>query len=325
MRASKLNESKDNLTKALNILENNKGFLKNKAYVLELSKIYGNLGIIAKKETNFDLANFYYSKELSLIDNLNNQFDHQYNLFVAQSHQKIYALYSGFNKAEYAYSNLIEAERLMRDIDKTRNGVSSNYVNTLNSLGLYYANKNDFKKADSIFVKAFKVLEDNGIKNKKEQLRLLAFTFWNSSQTETNRYNLNKSYGLKNALASFKKAEKIYLYLEVYEDVNIQLQLSQCLLGLGAVLQYSGKYKESEEAYKKSIAIKKQLVRQTPGFNNIKLADVYFSYATLLNEDLKKNDEAKGYAQKAIANYEPYLKIDPSLQHWINEAKKILN
>lgn len=323
LRTSKLNESKNNLLEALYIFQNNREFLKNRIYAFELGKIYGNLGIIAKRENNLEIAISYYNRELNLFENLNEQFNHQFDLDVAQSHQKIYALYSGFNKPDSGYSNLIEAEKLLRGIDQTKEGVSSDYANNLNSLGLYYANKNAFEKAHLYFFKALNIAQK--IKNEKERLRLMAFTFSNMAQKEIGHFNLDKRHSLKNALEYFKKAKKIYLELKVYEDVNIEMQYSQCLGGLGTALKYSGKYEESEKTYKESIEIKERLVEQTPGFNNIKLADIYLSYAMLLNKNLKRYNEAKEYAQKAIENYKPYLIVDPSLQHWINEAQKILD
>ncbi len=323
LRILKLDESKKNSLDALEIFSNNNELLKNRVYAFELGRIYGNLGVIAKRENNLESAVFYYSKELHLFESLNEQFYRQYDFQMAKAHQKIYALYSGLNQSEKGYSNLIKAEKLLKGINHFKSGLFIDYANVLNSLGLYHVNKNAFDKADSFFLKALNVLPK--INNEKERLRLQALTYSNVSQKEVNQFNLNKSHNLKQALNYSRKAKKVYLELKIYEDDNIEFQFGQSLGNLANILRYMGKYEESERTYKEVLVLRKKIAEKAPGFSSIKLADGYISYAMFLYDDLKKFDEAKEYAQKAILLYTPYIEVDPSLKHWINIANNIIS
>jgi tetratricopeptide (TPR) repeat protein len=153
-----------------------------------------------------------------------------------------------------------------------RKGVAASY----DILGVYFQNKSEYHKADSLYRKSL------NIRNELKNQNLIAVSYNNLGV-------LNRKKG------SYSDAEKYFLKaLEIYKKSNDTVYLSRVYNNLGLLMENTGKYEKSVEYHLLSLLMREKLGDKqaiASSYNNLGI--VYLS--------LKDYDKAQEYMQKSLA------------------------
>jgi tetratricopeptide (TPR) repeat protein len=242
-----------------------------------------------KTRYEFDEASKSYELLIKL-DSLNAENLFNYAAFLAWLNQ--------YDKAIYYYSKAL-------NIYKTSSqNYESGVANTQNNLGILYANKNDFTKAEAAYQEALEIFKRLASSNPQTYEPDVAMT----------QNNLGILYADKN---DFTKAEAAYQEaLEIYkrlESNNLQTYEPKVALmqnNLGSVYADKNDFTKAEAAFQEALKIFKRLESNNPQTDEPAIANTQNNLGILYYD---KNDFTKAEAalKEALEIYKRLVSSNP--------------
>ena len=245
------------------------------------SKRLGNIGTIYQEQANYPKAIDYYLRALKIGEELNNKDE------IARHLSNIGGAFWYKGDTHKAMDYYLKALKINEEGED-----KNTMANTLGNIGLIYQQQANYAMAFDYLFKALKISRETQDKTSvARQLNNIALTF--NLQARTTSDSINKLELYNQALDGY------FSTLKIYREIGFEEGIASCLQNIGEVYMSIGNQLEAEKNLIQALEI-----ADSNGFLNVKL---------LSEETIYKLYHARGKYQLAYQHYKQYSQTKDSI------------
>lgn len=285
----------------------------------ERAATLNKLALLQDKLIDFTLASENYSEALNIRRKLATDNPEAFLPDVANTLNKLANLQYKFDQNKIALKNYNEALRIRRKLALDNpNTFLPEVANTLNNLANLQCQNKNYQIALNNYREVLDIYQQLALNNSEAFLPYIAITLNNLANLQD---WLSQDH---TALDNYKKALDIRRELAL-DNPNTYLPAVATTLSNLASLQYKIKHNQQAlDNFLEALKIRQELASKVPAAFELDLADTFFNLSLLYKDNLLNQQQAKAYAQEALALYQKYEAQVPAAKEWGDRAKAII-